>query len=180
VCSTFGVAQVDNDLGQPATPGEVGNLIHTGLTNLSMPLLRYWSGDAAVAAAGACRCGRAEMTLSAIHGRKDDAIRTADGRIMPRAGLDQIHEFTPNIEQCQIVQENIDRIAIRVVPGPSFAADDAQLLRTQLAKRLGITLDIHVEIVERLELSPSGKLRFVISRLPPPGVDIAGGGEPVG
>ena len=103
--------------------------------------------------------------MGPVEGRKDDAIVTADGRIMPRAGLDQIHEFVDNLERCQLVQEKLGEVVVRVLPRPGFGSADASELIRQLEKRLGKSTLVRIEIVDRLDLTILGKERFIVSRL---------------
>ncbi len=103
--------------------------------------------------------------MGAVDGRKDDVIVTADHRLMPRAGLDQIHEFVPNLERCQIIQEEIGEVIIRVQPRAGYSESDGQELVSQLGRRLGRGTRIRIQLVDRLELSPTGKERFIVSRL---------------
>lgn len=161
----FGILQVDAPRGQPAASGQQGEVIQTSLTNFSMPLIRYAIGDMAWELSGSCPCGRGLPLLGAVEGRKDDVIVTRDGRIMPRAGLDQIHEYVPNLERCQLLQEKIGEVVLRVLPRPDFGPADVQELVRQLRARLGESTQVRVQMVDRLELSVTGKERFIVSRL---------------
>lgn len=161
----FGVFQVDSPLGQPARMGQKGMLVLTGLTNFSMPLIRYAIEDVGCLVEGDCPCGRTLPLAGPVDGRKDDVIVTAEGRLMPRAGLDQIHEFVQNIERCQLVQRKIGEVVIRVQPRPGFNQADAEELVRQLRKRVGDGTAIEIESVERLELTVTGKQRFIVSEV---------------
>lgn len=48
---------VDDD-GMPVAAGETGRMLITDLNNYAMPLIRYDTGDLAVAVTGPCACGR--------------------------------------------------------------------------------------------------------------------------
>jgi phenylacetate-CoA ligase len=166
------VLQVDSPRGQPAPVGAQGELIQTGLTNFSMPLIRYASEDLGYLVAGGCPCGRGLALMGPVEGRKDGIIVTTDGRVMPRAGLDQVHEFAEGIQRCQLVQRQIGEVILRVLPSPTFGESDAAEVRRQLRKRLGEGTAIKLEIVDDLPLSVSGKERFIVSELP--SEDLAG------
>jgi phenylacetate-coenzyme A ligase PaaK-like adenylate-forming protein len=161
----FGVLQVDSPLGGPACVGQKGMLILTGLTNYSMPLIRYAIEDVGSRVVGDCPCGRKLPMAGIVDGRKDDVIVTAESRVMPRAGLDQIHEFVENIERCQLVQKKIGEVIIRVQARPGFNNDDSAELVRQLRKRLGAGTIIGFEVVEKLELTATGKQRFIVSEV---------------
>lgn len=174
----FGILHVDSSLGQPASLGETGSLVLTGLTNLSMPLIRYSIEDTGSLLEGACRCGRQLPLAGPVEGRKDDIIVTPEGRLMPRAGLDQIHEFSQNIERCQIVQRKIGEVIIRVQARPEFNESDSAELVQQLRRRIGDSTLIRVERVEKLELTATGKQRFIVSEVDI-GATPSGGRNPV-
>ena len=55
---------------RPASPGETGEVAITDLHNLSCPLIRYVTGDLAVAHAETrCACGRGLAKIGPIEGR---------------------------------------------------------------------------------------------------------------
>src|SRR5258707_764531 len=67
--------------GQPAKPGEVGEIVITDLNNYCMPFIRYRIGDLAeVLPEATCRCGRGAPRLGAIEGRVQSIIQGTDGR----------------------------------------------------------------------------------------------------
>jgi phenylacetate-CoA ligase len=159
----FGIVQVDSPLGRPAPKGQPGELVQTGLSNYSMPLIRYAIEDVGYLVDEACPCGRSLPRMGPVNGRKDDVIVTADGRLMPRAGLDQIHEFVEAIERCQLVQERIGEVIVRVVPKPGFGAADEEELKRQLRRRLGAGTEVIVRLTDELPLTVVGKERFIVS-----------------
>jgi phenylacetate-coenzyme A ligase PaaK-like adenylate-forming protein len=55
-----------------ARPGEVGEVAITDLHNLACPLIRYVTGDLAIARADSrCACGRGLASIDPIDGRPD-------------------------------------------------------------------------------------------------------------
>lgn len=68
--------------GQPAGPGEPGQLLITDLHNYGFPLLRYQIGDVGALRADACSCGRGLPLLEAVHGRIPDTLQSPDGRLI--------------------------------------------------------------------------------------------------
>jgi phenylacetate-CoA ligase len=161
----FGIMQVDSPLGQPAPIGAKGEIVQTGLTNYSMPLIRYAIGDTGYLLNEVCPCGRSLPAMGPVDGRKDDVIVTADGRLMPRAGLDQIHEFVENLERCQLVQERIGEVIVRVLPRPGFGKLDEEELKRQLCLRLGAGTEVVVQVTGDLPLTAVGKERFIVSKV---------------
>jgi phenylacetate-CoA ligase len=161
----FGVLQVDAPLGKPARSGEKGALVLTGLRNFAMPLIRYVIEDVGSIQVGNCPCGRQLPLCGPVEGRKDDIIVTAEGRLMPRAGLDQIHEYVKNVERCQLVQRRVGEVILRVQSQPGFERGEREVLMRELRKRIGASTRVILEEVEKLELTPTGKERFIVSEV---------------
>ena len=63
------LVEIVDDVGQPCAPGETGHIVVTSLRNLAMPLIRYDTGDLAVALDQGCACGRTLPTFGQIVGR---------------------------------------------------------------------------------------------------------------
>ena len=63
-------------------------------------------------------------------------------------------------------QTELDRILVRIVPGPGYDTSLTQHLVTELQARLGADVRIDVEMVDRLEPSANGKFKWVISKVP--------------
>ena len=53
-----GVTEILRPDGTPAAPGEMGEVVLTGLINYAMPLIRYRVGDTAALPREKCPCGR--------------------------------------------------------------------------------------------------------------------------
>ncbi len=160
----YGVVELLGDDGEPAVAGEPGALVGTGLNNRAMPFFRYRVGDVAVAGSGVCPCGRAGRLVDSIVGRTEDVVVTPDGRYISR--LDFIFKTIQNVREAQLVQERVDHLRVRVVPRPGFGAADEEQIRANLRDRLGDAIRIQVERVDEIPRLPSGKFRYVISKVP--------------
>lgn len=156
---------VSQDSSDQVAPGTTGRFVATGLVNTSMPLIRYLVGDAgALAPAGTtCGCGRTLPILAGIEGRNDDLIRTPDGRLIGR--LDPVFKEDLPIRGAQIIQEELDRFRVLVVPGDGYGPEAERIISTRLRDRVG---DVRVtfESVETLPLGPNGKFKAVVSHVP--------------
>jgi phenylacetate-CoA ligase len=158
-----GVVEVQ-DGDSPAPPLRSGELICTGLLNADMPLIRYRVGDRGRLAPEAerCDCGRSLPLLGGIDGRTTDLLITRDGRRV--FWLNPVFYGLP-VRNSQIVQETLDRLMVRVVPGPGFAADSRRAIADRLRQRLG-EVEVVLETVDQIPRTPSGKVRAVVCNLP--------------
>ena len=161
VSPEVGVVELLRD-GRPARAGEVGELVCTGLLNEAMPLIRYRTGDAAVQGSGPCPCGRPLATLERLEGRVDDLLWTRDGRAIGR--LDPVFKGVENVAESQIIQEEMGRMRVRLVPAPGYRDEDGRRIATNLKERMG-DVQVVVEIVAAIERA-GGKFRAVICRVP--------------
>jgi len=156
---------VDDD-GNPVPPGQTGHLLLTRLHPGPMPLIRYRVGDLGVMSSDPCPCGRGFTTMSSIQGRDTDVVVTPSGNRLI------VHFFTgilsrfPEIESFQVTQESPDAILLRVVPAVGYSEEVPPRIVAALREK-GADLEIEVDTTDEIPTAPSGKRRFVISRLAP-------------
>lgn len=140
-------------------------IIGTGFDNSLMPLIRYRSVDSVILgdADYACPCGRTFRVVDKVVGRLDDTIITKDGKthIMP----DFIFGGVAHLVEAQIVQDRLDAIRLRVVPGEKFGQTQINQLTHNAQERFGQTVKISVELVDSIPRTSSGKFRCTISNL---------------
>jgi len=166
---------VDAD-GQPLPHGIEGSVVITNLFNATMPFVRYAMGDrATLLEPGRCSCGFHGPAMRLVDGRDEDFFVLPDGReISPRVVYDVVNTALPPggvggvlaeaIRGFQIVQEERDRIAVRVVPGPRYSDDLWTHLDAHI-KALHPLVRVEVVRVDSLEPSAGGKFRQVTSRV---------------
>ncbi len=146
---------------------ETGELAITDLHNWGMPFIRYVNGDVASRrhpwhAAGA----RGLPRLERIDGRRLDAIRTTDGRVLPGEFFPHMLKDVPGVRRFQVVQDTLDRFTLKVVPGPEFGAAQEDYVRREVTKVLGADAGLELQRVDEIPLTSSGKFRVTVSRLP--------------
>ena len=73
-----GITEIVRPDGTPAAPGEMGEVVLTGLVNGAMPLMRYRVGDTARFSAERCSCGRGMPVIEEIGGRSEDIVCTRE------------------------------------------------------------------------------------------------------
>jgi phenylacetate-CoA ligase len=148
----------------PDATGAV-QIIGTGFCNQAFVLLRYELGDNVLLpdSEASCPCGNPGRIVKAIDGRIEDYIVTPDGRRIGR--LDHILKDMVNVRECQILQQELDRVELRIVRGPRFTETDRVALLSEVRRRLGGDIHIELSYVEALHRSKTGKLRFVVSQV---------------
>jgi phenylacetate-CoA ligase len=148
---------------------QTGELAITDLHNWGMPFIRYVNGDVATRSSSdeaRCACGRGLPRLRRIDGRRLDAIRTTDGRILPGEFFPHMLKDVAGVRRFQVVQERLDTFTVCIVPGPGFDAAQEAYVRREIAKVLGDGAAVEIRRVDDIPLTASGKLRVTVSRLP--------------
>jgi phenylacetate-CoA ligase len=149
---------------RPAKPGESGEVAVTDLHNLACPLIRYLTGDLAVARVeDICKCGRALPRIGPIEGRVTETLHDGQGR--PVSGLLFSILFVPlatAANQFQVLQRKDRSVVLRVVPkNGKLDAPAEKLARDFVAKYLpGCPFEI--EQVPDIPSTSAGKRRLVV------------------
>jgi len=139
-------------------------IVATGLINRGMPLLRYRTGDLAVAGPpGPSRCGRGLQVVGEVVGRVDDVVRTPEGSSVGPAPMSLAFQRVPHLRRAQVHQDRIDELRILVEVDDEFDAADEAFLVGELRRRLGPTIGLVLERVDTLPRTSGGKERLVVS-----------------
>jgi phenylacetate-CoA ligase len=159
-----GVVEVlDGD--RPLPVGETGDLVCTGLINVDMPLVRYRVGDRGALDDGTapCPCGRTLPRLKFVEGRSDDVLFTSDGRRVGR--LDTVFKSDWPIREAQIIQQRLDLVCLRYVPGVGYTDRVGRQMVAELRERLG-DVRVQLESMDAIPRTSNGKFRAVLCNLP--------------
>jgi phenylacetate-CoA ligase len=159
-CDDGVILEVLNE-GQPAAVGERGEVVATNLHSYAMPFIRYNLGD--IATRGRCdvTCRQPFSTIREIQGRMIDYFPLPDGRtIHPYQILTSLIGGGDSwIRQYQLVQEQLDRIVLRVLPTYAPEAEHIARIERSVLPLLGPRVQFQVQIVPDLPLEHTGKFR---------------------
>ena len=159
VCETRYLELVADD--KPAEPGHAGEVVLTSLHQYGMPFIRYRIGDLAVYEADSCPCKRGMPVLREIVGREADYVLTADGRYI--TGFDHRFWHRPNIVRYQVYQPDRQHLEVRVVCKQDFDVASLEEIRSEIQAQVGESMNVSIQVVDHIELTPAGKHRVVIS-----------------
>jgi phenylacetate-CoA ligase len=151
--------------GRPTPPGEVGEIVITRLDNFAMPFIRYRSGDLGALAGSLCDCGRSLPLLQKIEGRIQDAIITADGRIVSGLLFAHMIKDCPDVKEFQVHQLTINRLVILIVLQSEGRFPSRRRIDRIVRQYMGENLQIIFELRESIPFAHSGKRRITISHL---------------
>jgi phenylacetate-CoA ligase len=151
--------------GEPVRAGETGEVVVTDLHNFGMPFIRYPIGDLAIASERTCPCGRGLPLLERVDGRILDVIRTPDGRIVPGEFFPHLMKEFTAVKQFQVVQKRLDLLEINLVMRSTEQLEQYRRIEHEILNVLGSAITVHLQCVERIPESPSGKFRVTISEI---------------
>jgi phenylacetate-CoA ligase len=163
-----GILHIDEDFAAvELVPRDSGayTVVGTNFTNPKTPFLRYEVEDVVTLEPGmTCTCGRPGRVVARIDGRLEDYVVLKNGARIGR--MDHVFKDALNVREAQIRQSRPGAITIHVVRMPGYTERDEQTILLETKKRVGNETDVKLEYVDRLERSPIGKLRFVVSEIP--------------
>ena len=136
-------------------------IIGTNLTNYSMPLLRWDTGDRAI-----CKdlhMSPREREIIQVDGRSGEHIILPNGTKI--GALSALFTETVNVSEAQLYQKsNYDLIIYLVISGINYKEDE-KMVKNLLLERIGNSINIEFKYVEKIPRTNSGKLRYVISEI---------------
>lgn len=158
------LVEILNENDEPCSPGEMGRVIITTLTNFAMPLIRYEIMDYAIAGPP-CPCGRGLTTLARILGRQRNLITLPDGRrYWPLFGFHQWMDTFP-IEQMQLIQKSLIQVEVRYVSSRPLAGKELQALSQTIQRALRYPFSLRFVAVRDIARRSNGKFEDFISEI---------------
>ena len=140
-----------------------GPLLATGIGSCVAPMIRYRIGDVGTQLKGPCGCGRPGTVFLDIHGRVEDYVLTPTQRFVGR--LDHIFKERFDISEAQIIQDEVSRLEVRIVPSMTFSDESRNRLVRDFKARVGDEMEIDIKIVDEIPREANGKFRAVRSSL---------------
>jgi phenylacetate-CoA ligase len=154
------------DDGSHAAAGEPGRIIVTDLMNRAMPFIRYQVEDVGVPTDRKCSCGRGLPLMESVTGRVADFLVKNDGtRVAGVSLIENTLTGIPGIDQMQIVQESLDQIILRIVPGETYQRTTEIRLIEYFKEIFGESVNIEIDTVSFIQAESSGKYRFTICKV---------------
>ncbi len=165
------IVEMLNEKNEPVPDGQPGEVTITTLGVEGMPLLRYKTGDIAVAQTTSCKCGRNTLRLSPLLGRKHQMIKLKGTTIYP-AGVFEILQQQPSVIDFVVEAYTgaleTDELRIHIHTKESHA-DAEKRIRNAFQSRIRIIPEIVLVSLAELENLQMGKgerkvRRFVDNR----------------
>jgi phenylacetate-CoA ligase len=161
------IIEIVDKNGQNLPYGEAGEIVVTHLATRDFPFIRYQTGDVGVLSDEQCRCGRGLPVLKEIQGRTSDFIVAQDGTVLHGLAMIYILRDIDGVEEFKIIQQSKDRTDIHIVTNIHYKHSEEVKIVSAFKARLGQSVDIKIEYIDKIEKEKSGKFRYVISHVKP-------------
>ena len=148
--------------GVRVPPGGVGELVVTDLVNLTMPIVRYCTGDLGRVTYERCTCGLAYPRIVELQGRVVDLFESPSGELFnPFVLLGALPKI--GLRQYQLVQISPHRVVVRFVGDASSEAVVAAVAK-EIRANLGDDASITAERVDAIDI-PGRKTRLYVNAM---------------
>lgn len=151
--------------GSSADPEEPAEMVMTSFRSLLRPLLRYRVMDSACFSLEKCPCGLNWPVVERIHGRLAEWIVTRDGRTISCMG-DLIMKSGTDLgfRELQVTQLTPDHFEVLAIKDSGFTDDSERNLRERFVENMYHDIRMDFIYTDRIERSPGGKRRLIISK----------------
>ena len=152
-----------NGAVRAAKPGETGEVAVTDLHNLACPMIRYLTGDLAVAhEPGPCACGRSLDRIGPIEGRVAETLRDGHGNAVGGLVFNILFGVLDHVaKRFQVVQRRDRSVVMRVVANDRVLPDTAVRAIHDFARKYLPGVPFAIEYVADIPLTPAGKRKVV-------------------
>ena len=162
-CSPFyGLVEILDDEDKPVSIGEVGRVIVTSFYNDAMFFIRYDTGDLAEYGG---EDEKGYVLLNRIVGRTQDFVFDLKRQQINITALifGQHFKSFAHIRKWQILQREYGKVQILIIKDTLYSKED----ETELYEKFSVlNIELQIQYVEHIELSPRGKYRFVRMMIP--------------
>jgi phenylacetate-CoA ligase len=167
VWPTYGYLELLDETGMPVTTsGQAGEVVGTGFINTVVPFIRYRTGDFATYAGRRCEaCGRSHTLLQDVRGhRTQEVLLLSDGSEVSWTALNMHDDTFVNVQRFQFYQDAPGKAVLRIVPADDFSDEDRNRIAKSLRRKTDGRLEIKLETLGDVALSPRGKGIYVDQR----------------
>jgi phenylacetate-CoA ligase len=149
------------------SPGEMGRVVVTDLHSDAFPLIRYETGDLAVLGDVFEENKGWAKSLKMLSGRVMQMLNATNGEKLYPLYFENIIEKTDFFVQYQLIQRTKKEFTLKLVPRATFDTSEFSeiVLINELREWLGDDALIELQMVDDIEMLPSGKRPSVINNL---------------
>lgn len=147
-------------------PGEPGEIVGTGFTNMAMPLIRYRTDDFGEYCEGECSCGARYLRLKKVVGRRNNQyLVTVDNSKMPFTSIDAQKTVFGNVYQWQFVQRIPGKVEVDIISNSKITPSDIRAIELELNSQVENKINFKVSVVQDVIRTERGKIKGFIQAI---------------
>lgn len=151
--------------GQPAAPGEEGEVVLTNLHSYAMPFIRYKQEDIVTLSAKSPQCGRRFPLLEKIQGRTEDFFIGRSGRRFAPHPFYHCLDPVAGVRRWRIIQEKDRSLRVEVVLDPERRESGAAEILGNIKSLVAGELEVQVVPLLSIDVDSGSKFRTVSSKV---------------
>ena len=159
----YGITEILDKNGDPVGEGERGEIVGTGFINRCMPFVRYRTGDFGSFSNDTCSCGRNHLIIKDVDGWRDgDMIIGKNSARIAAAAMTFHSGIFKNVNKFQFYQVRKGEVLLKIVKKQGVVSLNDALIIQEIRQKTGDNLDIIIEYVDDIQLTPRGKYKMII------------------
>jgi phenylacetate-CoA ligase len=143
-----------------------GRIVVTNLHNKAFPFIRYDIGDLGILSDEECKCGRSFPLLKRIIGRTVEVITSPSGKLIDGEFFTHLFYNIQGVKQFQVLQETHHLLVIKITKLDTFQEKTLIELEKNIKLYGDPAFEIKFEFVDEIKPLKSGKMSFVLSKVP--------------
>jgi hypothetical protein CLOSPO_02323 len=156
-----------NENGESVENGEFGEIVGTSFINNAVPFIRYRTGDRVLLAQEqTCSCGLHSRMIDHVEGRwHGDSIQTRYGNLISITALNTHSDIFDHTVRIQYYQDIPGQVVLKIVPRSNYTEEDSKKIYAELSEKFKDQVELRLEFVESIPLTPRGKYKYLDQRL---------------
>jgi len=165
VLPQYGLTELINDNGDDIIEENgIGEIVSTSFYNFDMPFIRYRTMDTATIAYQ--NSTNNYQMFSKINGRIQELFVTSSGRLISMTAINMHDNIFDELKQFQFYQDTPGELIMNVIPRNNLSEESINIIKNRLVNKIGKDVKFQIKIVKEIARTKSGKLRFLIQKIP--------------
>lgn len=104
--------------------------------------------------------------MEKIEGRLQEIIVIKTGKYISMTAINMHSNVFDNIKQFQFYQDKEGEVVFKIVKKDTYTEEDTSYILKNLYDRIGGSVKVYIEFVDKIPRTSGGKYRFLIQKLP--------------
>lgn len=147
--------------------GEKGELVGTSFMNMSMPFIRYRTGDYATINGWGCKkCKREYPIITDVTGRwLQEMLVGKSGALISLTALNMHSNVFDNVYQYQFYQDTVGELVLKIVKKELYSEKDTYKIANEISRKLTDDFNLRIQLVTQIDKPTSGKSKMLVQKV---------------